>query len=409
MAMRFNQALLLVVVSALLGACASAPNEPYYQASSAQPFAYGQPSTFADYTAHTRAQLQAHRVFFAPTASPQAATELDRVAPRIYPPPAHCGKPRQGVLLVHGLLDTAYALHDMGEVLARHCLRVYSLLLPGHGTRPADLIRTTRHEWLAAVRFGVQTLTQEVDDVTVIGHSLGGLLATQVATEAQGAGRSIQRLVLLAPALEVAYPTLSRIATFYRHVSDWVDVDPHHIPVRYQSMPTQAVAETYLLSREVQRRLHEQPLTQPVFMLLSADDLVIDAQATLDLFTQTMSHPKSQAWVYGRLPAAQSQPHRAVRHIDVYDPTQKVVNFSHVSLSYAPHNTVFGQQGSHRECGQYIGIVNKEDALACLQSPNPWKGEIGTNTTSQKPFQRLTFNPRFGDMMQAIGGYLAVR
>ncbi len=400
--MRHIQSLLVAVFGTLLGACANAPDQPYYQASTAQPFAETPQSRFEDYVAHSRAQLQAHRVFYAPATSAQAAEELEQVAPRIYALPAHCGKPRQGVLLVHGLLDTAYALHDMGQVMAQRCLRVYSLLLPGHGTRPADLIRTTRDAWLASVRFGVRALAKEVDDVTVIGYSLGGLLATQVATETQGAGQSIQRLVLLAPALEVAYPTLSRIATFYRHVADWVDVDPQHIPVRYQSMPTQAVAETLLLSRQVQRRLLAQPLSQPVFMLLSADDLVIDAQAALELFAQTMPHAQSQAWVYGRLPQAKHLPHRAVRHIDVHDPAQKIANYSHVALTYAPSNPVFGQQGSHRECGQYIGIVKKEDAQACLQTTDTWKGEIGTRSANQKPFQRLTYHPRFDEMMHTV-------
>jgi len=37
--MRRIQALLVAVFGALLGACASAPDEPYYQASTAQPFA----------------------------------------------------------------------------------------------------------------------------------------------------------------------------------------------------------------------------------------------------------------------------------------------------------------------------------------------------------------------------------
>lgn len=397
--MRSVQFLLVAVVSALLGACASVPNEPYYQASAAQPFDYTQEATFADYVAHSRGQLQAHRVFFQPS---QSAQELEQVAPRIYPLPAHCGKPRQGVLLVHGLLDTAYALNDMGQVLAQRCLRVFSLLLPGHGTRPADLIRTTRHEWLNAVRFGVRRLAQEVDDVTVIGYSLGGLLATQVATETQGAGRSIRRLVLLAPALEVAYPALSRVATFYRHVADWVDVDPHHIPVRYQSMPTQAVAETFLLSREVQRRLHTQPLSQPVFMMLSADDLVIDPYAALGIFAASMPHAQGQTWVYGRLAQEKKPTHKAVRLVDVHDPAHKILNYSHVSLTYAPNNPVFGQQGSHRECGQHIGIVKKEDAQACLQTTHTWKGEIGSNDASHKPFQRLTYNPRFDEMMQAV-------
>ena len=84
--MRSLQALFLILASAVLVACASAPDEPYYQASTAESFADTQQATFADYVAHSRIQLQVHRVFYQASQSEQ---ELAQVAPRIYPLPSH--------------------------------------------------------------------------------------------------------------------------------------------------------------------------------------------------------------------------------------------------------------------------------------------------------------------------------
>lgn len=119
------------------------------------------------------------------------------------------------------------------------------------------------------------------------GLLIGGRLSTQVAWQ----DPRVKRLVLLAPALQVAYPLLSSQAVWLRYVRDWVDLDPPYMSVRYQSMPTQAVAQTYQLSRELRANLKQRPLKQPTFLLLAAHDLVIDAPTSLAVFSQHMPHP----------------------------------------------------------------------------------------------------------------------
>ena len=394
--LRFGGGVCLLV---LLSACGAAPNTPYYQPSSLvhYDFAGDKAGDFGAYVAHTRNGLLAHRV---PLMPDQAQQEVAQVAPFVMPRPAHCGAPQKGVLLVHGLLDSAYALKDIGKVLADQCVLVYGLLLPGHGTRPADLIQVHREQWLQAVQFGVRALSQQTQDVTIVGFSLGGALATQVAWQ----DARVTRLVLLAPALQVAYPLLSSQALWLRYLRDWVDLDPPYMSVRYQSMPTQAVAQTYLLSRELRANLRTRPLSQPTFLLLAAQDLVIDAPTSLSVFSQNMPHPKSQAWVYGEMGPTSDD--ARVRQIAVADERQKIVSYSHVTLPFAPHNPFFGERGQYKECGVHIGIVDAKDAQACVDSNDNWKGEIGTNNKAQKPFQRLSYHPRFDDMMAAISAFM---
>lgn len=395
----FSLVLPLICFVLSLAACSSAPKEPYYSPSAAKPFSFSTSSDFGDYVEYSQKQLRQHRVFFATDPS-QQEQELNAVAPFVLPLPKHCSKPSKGILLVHGLLDSANALKDIGASLAQACYLVYGLLLPGHGTRPADLIRTTKDEWLEAVRFGVRALTTKVDDVSLIGFSLGGALSTQVTWEDQ----KVRRLILIAPALDVTFPTLSRLASWYRYLSDWVDVDPPYLAVRYQSMPTQAVAETSALTRNLHKNLAAKGITQPVFLILSADDFIIDASRALTRFSDHMPNPKSQAWVYGRL--LNTPPDSRVTQIDVFDPVEKVLNFSHVNLTYHPENPFFGKNGRYRECGRYIGIISSSDVDACERSVSNWKGEIATNGSAYKPFERLSYNPHFDEMMKEMLQYL---
>ena len=44
-----------------------------------------------------------------------------------------------------------------------------------------------------------------------------------------------------------------------------------------------------------------------------------------------------------------------------------------------------------------------------MQTTDTWRGEIGSNDARHKPFQRLTYNPRFDEMMQAVLGFVVGR
>jgi pimeloyl-ACP methyl ester carboxylesterase len=104
----------------------------------------------------------------------------------LLPNPATCpleenGKYENGILLVHGLLDSAYAMKVLGKYFQSKCFLVYVILLPGHGTAPGDLLHTTYNDWIAATDFATQKLIDKTNNVFLGGHSLGGLLAINEA------------------------------------------------------------------------------------------------------------------------------------------------------------------------------------------------------------------------------------
>lgn len=83
------------------------------------------------------------------------------------------------VVLVHGLGGTAATMAPLATVLRDHGVTSTSLLLPGHGTSPADLATTTWTDWLDAVIGACTAGGRGVD--AVVGQSLGGALALAAA------------------------------------------------------------------------------------------------------------------------------------------------------------------------------------------------------------------------------------
>ncbi|MEO0347982.1 MAG: alpha/beta hydrolase [Pseudomonadota bacterium] len=104
---------------------------------------------------------------------------VDLRAPFILQPPASCSKTdTKGVVMVHGLLDFPYRYHDLGPVMQQSCYLVYSILLPGHGTKASDLIDIKYQQWQQEVKFAVDHMIKNVGTVYLAGYSLGGLLVT---------------------------------------------------------------------------------------------------------------------------------------------------------------------------------------------------------------------------------------
>ncbi len=62
------------------------------------------------------------------------------------------GKTDKGILLIHGLGDSPWTYRDLATKLAEQGMLVRTVLLPGHGTKPADMIGVTSEDWNKAVQ-----------------------------------------------------------------------------------------------------------------------------------------------------------------------------------------------------------------------------------------------------------------
>lgn len=101
-----------------------------------------------------------------------------------------------GVLLIHGLGGTEYDLGPLRKRLKSAGFVVHSLTLPGHGTRPEDLVRVQVGDWLDAVRQKYREVVGQHAVLHVIGMCMGALLALELVKREQ---HDKGRLVALAP------------------------------------------------------------------------------------------------------------------------------------------------------------------------------------------------------------------
>jgi carboxylesterase len=106
---------------------------------------------------------------------------------------------KEAVLLLHGYTGIPRELSKVGDALAAQGYACYAPRYPGHGTDRADFLSTDAEDWLRRAIDAYLDLRSEYEVVHVLGHSMGGLVATIVA-----ATFNAPRLVLLAPAFKVA-------------------------------------------------------------------------------------------------------------------------------------------------------------------------------------------------------------
>ncbi|HEY4129632.1 MAG TPA: alpha/beta fold hydrolase [Gemmatimonadaceae bacterium] len=87
------------------------------------------------------------------------------------------------VLIIHGAGDTPQTVRYLADALFAHGYHVEAPLLPGHGRQVRDFRRVNADDWFAAVRVAFTDLARVHSWVSVIGVSMGGALAVQLAAE----------------------------------------------------------------------------------------------------------------------------------------------------------------------------------------------------------------------------------
>lgn len=102
---------------------------------------------------------------------------------------------RTGVLLIHGLGGTQYDLGTLHKAVRRAGGDAHMITLPGHGTRPEDLVDVRAEAWLDAVTEQYRALETEYDTLHVAGMCMGALVALLLCHRVQHARG---RLALLA-------------------------------------------------------------------------------------------------------------------------------------------------------------------------------------------------------------------
>ena len=297
-------------------------------------------------------------------------------------------KPNKGILLVHGLGDSPWSFHDIGPALAQHGFLVRTVLLPGHGTTPFEMLDVTAEEWQKVVYEQAQSLREDVNGPVFLGgFSTGANIVLDYAYKHD----DIAGLLLFSPGFK-SMP-FDWLAPFVSKIRSWIitpdDNMPLQTPFRYMNVPTNGYAQYYRTSA-LARELLEEKYEKPVFMAISEHDSVLDTDYLLTTFQQRFTHPQSRLIWYGTKPEHLKDEGRVFIRSDNL-PEEHISQFSHMGLLFSPHNKLYGRQGTERIC---LNSMNAEERKACENGAELWFSAWGYNEKG-KVHARLTFNPYF--------------
>ena len=207
------------------------------------------------------------------------------------------GSRKDGVLLIHGFTGSPSELRELGEILAQDGFTVMGLRLAGHGTAPEDLAGVTCEDWQNQVVDAVNLLRETCDRVTIIGLSMGGLLALYA-----GACCAVDRLVVLAAPIylfdwRIHFLWLAdrlpykAIPKRRRHIDA-----PARYDVAYPCMPIAGVHELKKLLSDVKHRWLPQ-VDQPILIIQSLADHTVRPESAQYICDTVASERKKLLWL----------------------------------------------------------------------------------------------------------------
>lgn len=366
--------LLCTAANAVLAAgCMTQPNAP---------MPVTKPASFQAYAQATRQWIRERRHF-------QAERQDDEVAWNAPFEVLPATPSRKGLLLFHGLGDSPWSFVDIAQDLAAQGYVVRAALLPGHGTRPSDLIDVRLEDWQQTVREQVALMHQDFPEVYLGGFSTGANLALEYAmTDAH-----IRGLVLFSPAFRSDEP-LDWVTPWLARVKTWMfspnGSDPQQSSVRYLNVPTNGFAQFYRSSVAVRRFIERRDFDRPVSIVLAEHDSVVDVHHVRELFDRRFTHPSSRLIWYGRDHAPSPSSQRVLTRTD-YLPEERISQFSHMGVLFSPDNPLYGRSGTERLCGNGQG---DQDTARCEAGESVWYSDWGHREPG-KVHARLTFNPYF--------------
>ena len=205
-----------------------------------------------------------------------------------------------GVLLIHGFTATAGMMRPLGESLhaalsaAGEPPTVQGILLPGHGTRIQDMRSQGGYApWRNAALDAYDALAARCDRVSVIGHSMGGVLALLLAEERPvhslipiaAPMRLHRRTAHLAPLVGWALPFLTDKKALALEESD----------LGYAGTPVCRVGDLLRLMRRAERNLAL--IRCPILIVQSQDDRTVRAVSADIIYRGVSSAHKEVLWL----------------------------------------------------------------------------------------------------------------
>ena len=126
------------------------------------------------------------------------------------------GWDRIGCLMLHGFMGSPISSRPMAQHIATTGVTVHCPLLPGHGNLPYEIHGYSRQDWIDEAEEAFLYLNQHCDQIFLIGHSMGAVLAAILAEKHP----DVCGLIFLAPLYKIPDWRLNLTAVV-RYVTPW--------------------------------------------------------------------------------------------------------------------------------------------------------------------------------------------
>jgi carboxylesterase len=180
-------------------------------------------------------------------------------------------------LLVHGFTGTPKEMRWMGDYLNKKGYTCLGVRLAGHATDPEDMIRSNWTDWTASVEDAYSILRGMMDNIFLIGLSMGGVLSLLMSTRL-----AVRGVVAMSTPYKLPDdPRLRKIDWIakivpYMPKSDeepgagWFDKEAFREHISYPMNPVRSIGQLNQLLGEMRAALPK--INVPVLLIHSKDD-----------------------------------------------------------------------------------------------------------------------------------------
>jgi carboxylesterase len=205
---------------------------------------------------------------------------------------------RTGCLLVHGFTGAPKEMRWMGEYLSKRGYSILGIRLAGHATRPEDMLRMHWQDWLASVEDGYWMLKNNVDQLFIMGLSMGGILSLLFASLHNVGGVVAMSTPYSLPD-DPRLPLLRIISNFNLKVNkgpdDWHNPEAAQDHVDYPYYSPKAILQLRDLLVEMRSALPR--VTVPVLLIHSRNDGGVPSHNAEQILAALASQDKHIFWV----------------------------------------------------------------------------------------------------------------
>lgn len=202
-----------------------------------------------------------------------------------------------GAVLCHGFTGMPGSMRPWAEALAAAGHTVEVPLLPGHGTRWQDANRVSWQDWYAELERAVDAVQSRCRQTFVMGLSMGGTLVIRLAENraddiagvvvVNGSLFTTRKDAKLLPVLRHVLPSLPPIGSDIKK--------PGVTEPAYDRLPVKAAWQLSKLWAQANADLAR--LTQPLLVMTSREDHLVETANSQRLMSESGSTDKRQVWL----------------------------------------------------------------------------------------------------------------